>query len=139
MLKSQNCKPLTTLIKSPPATGPTSCGVVELAGAARQTDGSDEVGVGDGAAELHQGNVVVEEGVVVVGMDDDPRHGAALFVRVGTALSLSSQVNGPCRWTVSGLYNRKIKSALRWGLQLTALISSIHHCQIPLCRKPVTC
>lgn len=33
--------------------------VVELAGAARQADGSDVVGVADGAAKLHQGNVAL--------------------------------------------------------------------------------
>lgn len=53
-------KTLTTLVGVSPSAGPTGSGVVEQAGAACQADGSDVVVVIDGAAELHQCNVVVE-------------------------------------------------------------------------------
>lgn len=52
---------LTCTIKSPPASGPTKGVVVESARATRQTDGSDVVAESDGAAKLHQRNIVVPE------------------------------------------------------------------------------
>lgn len=44
---------LTIFSKLAPAGGPAGCGSVELAGVARQADGSDVVGESDGAAEPH--------------------------------------------------------------------------------------
>lgn len=46
----------------PPAGGPTGGAVVVLAGAACQAERSDVVGIADGAAELHQGNVALCSG-----------------------------------------------------------------------------
>lgn len=92
---SQRAK-CTCEIKSPPASGPTMGVVAESAGATGQADGSDVVAESDGAAELHQRNVVVPECVLIVGMDDNLNHVALDLVWVGTTLSLPSQVNGEC-------------------------------------------
>lgn len=96
-------KALTSVVGVSPSAGPTGRGVVEQAGAARQADGSDVVAVTDSTAELHQCNVVVKEGVVVVAMDDDLAHRANNFVWIGATLSLPSQVNGPKAGTGSNI------------------------------------
>lgn len=100
---------LTSVVGVSPSTGPTGSGIVEQAGATGQADGPDVVAVSDGAAELHQCNVVVEESVIVVGMDDDLTHGANYFVWVGTTLSLPSQVNGPSTGTESSFCSGTLK------------------------------
>lgn len=94
-------KTLTSVVGVSPAAGPTGGCIVKHAGATRQADGSDIVTEINGAAELHQCNVVVEEGVVIVGMDDDLSHGPSDFIWVGTTLSLPSQINGPSTGTGS--------------------------------------
>lgn len=48
--------------------------VAKLAGVTWEVDGSDIVTQSDGAAELHQRNMVVPECVLIVGMDDDLDH-----------------------------------------------------------------
>lgn len=48
---------------------PAGSGVIELAGATCQTDGSDVVGEGDRAAGLHHGDIIGEDGAVVLRMD----------------------------------------------------------------------
>lgn len=50
------------------------CVVAESAGVTRQADGSDVVIESDGAAELHQRNIVVPECVLILGMDDNLDH-----------------------------------------------------------------
>ena len=50
---------LTIFLTSAPSSGPAEGGVEELAGFTCQADGSDVVVESDGAAELHQGSVIV--------------------------------------------------------------------------------
>lgn len=69
---------------------------MDLAGVTCQADRSDVVSEADRAAKLYEGNVIVEQGVVVVGMYDDLGHGAAHFMDVRAPLSLSSKVESPC-------------------------------------------
>lgn len=102
-------KTLTSEVGVSPSAGPTGRGVDEQAGVTGQADGPDVVAVRDGAAELHQCNVVVELGVVV-GMDDDLAHGANNFIWIGTTLSLPSQVNGPSTGTESSFCSRTSKN-----------------------------
>lgn len=68
---------------------------MEAAVFAGKADRPDVVVEADGAAQLHQGDVVVEQGVVPAGMDSDLGHGAAHLISIGPTLSLSSKVDGP--------------------------------------------
>ena len=65
---------LTIISEFAPAGGPAGSRVEDLAGATCQANWSDVVIESDRAAELHQGNVIIEQCVVVVRMDDDLRH-----------------------------------------------------------------
>ncbi len=87
--------PLTITAKSPPACGPAESGVVELTGVTCQADRSDIVSEVDGAAKLHQGNVVVICGAVEARMYDDLGHCAPHLVGIGARLSVSSKVECP--------------------------------------------
>lgn len=78
-----------------PASDPAGSGAVELAGVPGQTDGSDVVSEHDGAAEFHQGDVIVEGGFVVPRMNDDLGHIAIHLVLVRSTLTLSSNVDHP--------------------------------------------
>lgn len=89
-------KNLTILSEFAPASGPAGCGVVELTGATCQADRSDVVSEVDRAAELHQGNVVVQVRIVVVRVDKDLRHTLFHLMSVRPSLSLSPKVERPC-------------------------------------------
>lgn len=65
-----------------PARGPAGGAVMEEAGVGSEAHGLDVVVVGDGAADLHQGDVVSECCVVVLFMDDDLRHASDHFIRI---------------------------------------------------------
>lgn len=68
---------------------------MEAAAVVGKADRPNVVAEGDGAAQLHQGDVVVEQGVVPAGMDNDLGHGAAHLINIGPTLSLSSKVDVP--------------------------------------------
>lgn len=86
---------LTRVRKFPPASGITECSIVDLTGAFCKADGPDVVSESDGAAEFHEGNVIVKQGLVPVRMDDDPRHCAVHLINIQPTLSLSSKVDNP--------------------------------------------
>lgn len=88
---------LAIFVQPAPPGDPAGRWAVEPTGAARQTDRSDVVIEGNAAAELHQGDVIVEQCVVVVGMNDDLGDAAGNLIRVGPSLSLPSKVEGPWR------------------------------------------
>lgn len=73
---------LTILADVSPACGPAGGAVVEGAGVRCQADGLDEVCEDDRRAQPHQGDVVIDQGGVVVGMDDDIQDTPAHFVGV---------------------------------------------------------
>lgn len=86
---------LTRVRKFPPASGITERSVVESTGAFWKADGPYVVGESDGAAEFHEGNVIVEEGLVPVRMDGDLRHCVVHLINIRATLSLSSKVDKP--------------------------------------------
>lgn len=69
--------------------------IVELAGVTCKADGPDVISEVNGAAELHEGDVIVEQGVVPVRMDDDLGHLSAHLINIWPTLSLSSKENSP--------------------------------------------
>lgn len=86
---------LTGVGKFPPAGGIAQSSIVDLAGGVCKANGPGVVGESDGAVEFHEGDVVVEQGVVIVRMDDDLGHCAVHFVSIRPTLSLSSKVDSP--------------------------------------------
>lgn len=68
---------------------------MELTGVTCKADGPDVLADADGAAEFHEGDVIVEQGVVPVRMDDDLGHCSVHLMNVRPTLSLSSKVNSP--------------------------------------------
>lgn len=79
-----------------PACCPAGSGGIELARVTGQADGSDVVGESDRAAELHQGDIIVKDGFIVLRMNDDLGHRVLHLVLVRVILTLSSKVNDPC-------------------------------------------
>lgn len=75
--------------------GPAGSGGIELAEVTCQTAGSDVVGESDRAAKLHQGAIIVKDGLVVLRMNDDLGHRALYLILVTASLTLSSKVNDP--------------------------------------------
>lgn len=94
-MQIKGCRILTVVTNFAPASGPAGGAVVDLGGVTCQADGSDEVSEIDRAAQLHEGNVVVKRGGVVVGMDNDLGHTALHLICIGAILSLSSQEDVP--------------------------------------------
>lgn len=68
---------------------------MELAGATCKADGPDVISEVNGAAEFHEGDVIVDQGVVPVRMDDDFGQGSAHLINIWPTLSLSSKENSP--------------------------------------------
>lgn len=85
----------TCVGKFPPASGIAGSSIVELAGVTCEADGPDVISKVDGVAELHEGDVIVKQGVVPVRMDDDLGHCSVHLINIRPTLSLSSKVNSP--------------------------------------------
>lgn len=86
---------LTSVGKFPPAGGIAQSSIVDLAGGICKANGPGVVGESDGAVEFHEGDIVVEQGVIIVRMEDDLGHCAVHFVSIRPTLGLSSKVDSP--------------------------------------------
>lgn len=97
----------------------------------------------DEAVELHQGDVIVKGGVVVLRMDDDLGHGALHLVLVSSILALSSKVDDPGTGDMS--WRKKNKGhlfvfALYWAISQIVHGTSLEDSDcIPLHLEAVSC
>lgn len=99
----EKTKLLTIASYFSPAGDPAWSVVKELTSFTGEADGPDEVGESDLVVELHQGDIIVKQRVVIVWMDNDLGHTAWNLVSIWASLSLFSKVEGPLTQRISAL------------------------------------